>query len=125
MRDVAVVDVALAGLGRAAGVGEILVEVLDQVSAPNEVAAGITMRERHDVVRFVSQQRQRDDQAFVALAAGDGPANQPLAKQLQDAIVRDAHEVHPGVDSKECIRGRLVELCNAQVARLKNRWKGR
>jgi hypothetical protein len=86
---VAVVDVALAGLGGAAGVGEILVEVLGQSGRSRSGGRRVAVGEGRHVDRLVGEQRERHDQGLVALAAGDGAANQALAEKLEDAVVGD------------------------------------
>ena len=98
---IAVVDVALARLGRAGGVGEILVEVVDEVAAPDEVAAEAAVGDGDDVDGLVGQQRERDDEALVALAAGDGAADEALAEELEDAVVGRAGGLHPRVGAEQ------------------------
>src|SRR5690606_12184505 len=102
--------------GRAVGVGEVLVEVLAEVTAPDQVTAEAAVGEGDDVVRLVGEQRERNDEALVALAAGDGSADQALTKQFEDAIVRGAREMHPGVGAEKGVGGVLLELARVQLA---------
>jgi hypothetical protein len=125
VRNIAVVNIPLARPRRAVGVGKILVEMFDQIAAPDQVAARIAVSEGDDVIRFVGEQRERNDETFVALSAGDGASNQSLSKQLEDSIVRGAHQVHPGINPEKCVCRRMVELFNTQVACLENRGRNR
>jgi len=95
---IAVMNVALAGLGRTPGVGEVLVEMSAEVAAPNQMAGEVAVGERDDIEGFVGQQRERHDQALVALAAGDGAAEQPLAEEIENPIIDDPRKIHPRVD---------------------------
>ena len=117
VRRVPVVDVALARLGRAVRVREILVQVLAEVPAPDQVAAEVAVGEADDVDRLVGEERQGDDHPLVALAAGDGALDQALAEEVEDAVVRGARELHPGVDLQQGSRRVLVQVRGAQVAR--------
>ena len=101
MGGIAVVNVALASLGGTAGVGKILVEVIAEVAAPKQVAAEPAMGEGNDVDRLVRQQRERDDQALVALAAGDGALDQSLSVEFEDPVIRGPAEVHPRINSQQ------------------------
>ena len=103
--NVAVMDVALARFRGTGGVREVLVEVLAEVSAPDEVAPKIAVRERDDVQALVREERQRNDEPFIALATGDGAADEPLAEEFQDAVVARAGEMHPGVHAQESVGG--------------------
>ncbi len=97
---VAVVDVALAGEGGAAGVGKILIEVVAEVAAPDEMAAEAPVGKGDYVGVFVGEQGEGHAEGLVALAAGDGAFDQPLAKEVQDTIVGQATERGPGVVGK-------------------------
>ena len=83
-------NVALAGERGAGGVGAVLVEMIAEVAAPDQMAAEIPVGEGHDIYRLVGQKGERDDKTLVALAAGDGAADETLTKKLQDSIVRGA-----------------------------------
>ena len=111
---VAPVDVALAGLGGAAGVGEILVEVVAEVSAPDQVSAEVAVSEGDDVARFVGEKREGDDEALVALAAGDGALDQALTKEVEDAIVGRATVEHPRIEPQQGVV--RAELGGREVA---------
>jgi len=115
---VAVVDVALPRAGRAVGVREVLVQVLAEVAAPDEVPAEAAVGEGDHVQRLVREEREGDDHPLVALAARHRPADQPLAKELEDPVVGDPGELHPGVDPQEGLVRPLVQVRRAQVARL-------
>ena len=80
-------DVALAGLGGAGGVGEILVEVMAEVVAPDEMAAEVTVGKGDDVDGLVGKEGERNDEALVALAASDGALDQALAVEIEDPVV--------------------------------------
>ncbi|CAM2899041.1 hypothetical protein RAHE111665_06010 [Rariglobus hedericola] len=112
--DVAVVDVALPGFRRAVGVGKILVQVLAEMIAPDQVSAEIAVGERDRVDGFVGEQDQGDDHGLVALTAGDGALDQALAKEVEDAVVAGAGEVHPRIDTQE--GGGRIELGGVEVA---------
>ena len=90
--------------------------VLAEVAATDEMAAQAAVGEGDDVERLVGQQRQRDDERLVALAARDGAADQALAEKLEDPIVGYARQVHPGVHAEEGVGRRLIELRRTQVA---------
>ena len=113
---VAVVDVALAGLGRAAAVGEILAEVVAQVPTPDQVAAEAAVGETDHVDGLVGEQGERHDEGLVTLAAGDGAANQSLAEKIENAVVASAGELHPGVGAQQALRP--VQFRSAQIAAL-------
>ena len=100
---VAVMDVALARLGRAAAVGEILAEVLAEVAAPDQVAAEAAVGKGDDIERLVRQERERDDERLVALAAGDGALDQALAEEVEDPVVGGPGELHPGVGAEQAL----------------------
>ena len=116
-------DVALARQGRAGRVGKILVEMVDQMPAPDQVAAQTAMREGNDIDRLVGQQGQGHDQALVALAARDGPANQALAEKVEDAVVSRAGQPHPGVGAEEGAGQVRFEIGGPQVAPGQDRGK--
>jgi hypothetical protein len=80
------------------------------------MAARIAVGEGHDISRFIREQCEWDYQSLITLAAGDGPANQTLAKQLEDSIVRDARQVRPRIDAKQCVRIRIVQFVDPQIA---------
>ena len=111
------VNVAFAGFRRAGGVGEILVEVIAKVAAPDEMAPEAPMRERNYIGGFVGEEGEWDDEPLIALAAGDGAPNQALAKKFEDAIVAGAGELHPSVDVKEGGGGIGLEFRSVQSAR--------
>src|SRR5687768_349176 len=102
---IAVMDVALARFRRTPGVREILVEMPDESAAPDQMSTGITVRERGHVVRLVGEQSQRGDETFMALTAGDGAANEALAEELEDPVVRCTHQMHPGINADERVGG--------------------
>ena len=97
---VAVVDVTLAGFCGAAGVGEVLVEVVAEMAAPDKVTAKAAVRKRDDVGGLVGEEGERNDEALVALATGDRALDQALAKEVEDAVVAGAGDVHPRVDAE-------------------------
>lgn len=75
---ISVVNVAFPRLGRAERVGEILIEVIAKVIAPNQMTAEIAVSEGNDVDLLVREQSQRNDQPLIPLAAGHGAANETL-----------------------------------------------
>ena len=87
------------------------------MAAPDEVTAEATVSERNDVGGLVGEEGERDDETLVSLAAGDGAANQALAKQFEDAVVAGARELHPSVDAKEGGGGMRLEFRSVQGAR--------
>ena len=111
------VNVPFAALGGAGGVGEILVEMIAEMAAPDEVTAEATVSERNDVGGLVGEEGEGDDETLVALAAGDGAANQALAKKFEDAVVASARELHPSVDAEEGGGGMGLELRSVHGAR--------
>ena len=111
------VNIPFAGVRGAGGVSEILVEVIAEMAAPDEVTAEATVSERNDVGGLVGEEGERDDETLVSLAAGDGAANQALAKQFEDAVVAGARELHPSVDAKEGGGGMRLEFRSVQGAR--------
>src|SRR5690606_11848916 len=123
IRRIAVMHVALACLGRTRGVGEVLVEVLDQVTAPDEVTAEVAMRERDHIAFLVGEERERNDQALVALAARDCPLDESLAKQIEDPIVAGAGEVHPRINAEEGCGRFTFDLLGTQGALAEDRRK--
>ena len=100
---IAVVNVPLARFCRAVGVGEVLIEMIAEVVAPNQMAAEIAVSETDDVIRLVGEEGERDDETFVALAAGDGALEQALAEEIEDPIIAGACELHPRVDAEESV----------------------
>src|SRR5690606_21131713 len=118
---IAAVNVAFARAGGAAGVGEVLVEVIAEVSAPNEMTAEVAMREADDVDGFIGEKRERNDEALVALAAGEGAFHQTLAKQVEVAIIAGASELHPRVEAEQGVAGRIFEFRGAEIARREDR----
>ena len=98
---VAVMDVALAGFRGAGGVGEVLVEVVTEVAAPNQVAAKAAVRKGNDIGGFVGEEGEGNDESLVALAAGDGALDEALTEEIEDAVVAGAGDVHPGVNAEE------------------------
>ena len=114
-------NVALAGLGRAGGVGKILVQMVDEMTAPDEMPAQVAMGEGDNVDRLVGQKRQRNDEPLVALAAGDRAPDQPLPEQVQNPVVRRPGGAHPRVGEEEGAGKVVVEILAAQIARLQNR----
>ena len=105
VRRIAVVDVALAAVGGAGGVGEVLVQVVAEVVAPDQVAAKPAVGKRDHINGLVGEQRERDDQAFAALTAGHRALDQPLTEEVKDAVVPEPGELHPGVDAQPGLRG--------------------
>ena len=118
---IAVVNVALARFGRARRVGKVLVQVIDQVSAPNQVPAEIAVGETDDVDGLVGQQRERNNEAFIALPTGHGAANQPLPEKVQDAVVSRACRLHPRICAKQSTGEIGIEVRGPQVAPVQNR----
>jgi len=55
--------------------------VVDEVTAPDEMPAEAAVGDGDDVDVLVGQQRERDDEALVALAAGDGAADEALPEE--------------------------------------------
>ena len=109
------VHVALACVRGAAGVGKVLVEVLAEVAAPDEVSAEAAMGKRDDVGAFVGEEGEGDDEAFVALAAGDGAFDQALAKEVEDAVVGQAGECHPCEYAQVRFGGSFIDIRSAHV----------
>lgn len=91
-------DIPLTGLGRTVRVGAVLVEMVDKVPAPDQMPSQPPMGEGNDVGVFVRQKGEGDDEGFVTLSTGDGPFDQTLPKQLENAIIERTREVHPGVE---------------------------
>ena len=118
---IAVVDVALASLGRARSVGEVLVQVLNQVTAPDEMSPKIAMGETNHVDILVRQQGQRHNEALVALPAGHGPSNQALSEQIQNAVVRRAGRKHPRVRAQQGVGKVGIEIRGPQIAPVQDR----
>ena len=101
MFGVAVVDIAFARFGGAGGVGEVLVEMIDKMAAPDEMPAKAAMGDGNNVDVLVSQQGKRDDQSLVALATSDCAANQSLPEKVKNAVVRGAGDLHPGIGAEQ------------------------
>jgi hypothetical protein len=120
---VAVMDVAFAGLGRAAAVGEILAQVFAEVAAPDQVAAEATVGKTDDVDRLVGEEGEGDDKRLVALAAGDGALDQSLAEKVEDAVIGGPGELHPGVGAQ--LACGLPQFSQPQVAAGKQIRRGR
>ena len=118
-------DVALASPGRAVRVGKVLVEVSAEVAAPDQMPAEAAMGKRDDVDRLVGEEGQRDDEGLVALAAGDGAADEALAKEIEDAVVGHPGEMHPGVDAQQGFSRGTLEVGAAQIAGRQNRGRRR
>jgi len=115
---IAIVDVSLARARGALRVCEVLVQVLAEVAAPDQLSSEVAVGERDDVSPLVRQQGQRDDHPLVALAPGDRAPDQSLSKKVQDAVVGDPGQMHPGIDQKERLVRVLFQVRGAQVARL-------
>ena len=90
------VDVTLTGLGRAIGVGEVLIEVIAEVTAPYQMSAQVTVSEADGILRLIGEEGEGENETFVALTTGDGALDQPLTKEFEDAIVGPARIMHPG-----------------------------
>ena len=111
------VDVALAREGGALGVGEVLVKVIAEVAAPDDVAGEVAVGERDDVDGLVGEEGERGAEHLVALAAGDGALDQALAKEFEDAVVRSTGKGSPGVDAEQGFgRGLRAEIVGAEIA---------
>ena len=119
---IAVVDVALARLGRAAAVGEVLAKMVAELSAPDQVTAKSPMGERDDVNRLVGQQGQRTDQGFIALATGHRAADESLSEKVEDAVVPGAGELHPGVQAQARFLPLGGLVLRPEVAAPQDRW---
>ena len=70
------------------------------MAAPDKVTAKAAVRKRDDVGGLVGEEGERNDEALVALAAGDRALDQALAKEVEDAVVAGAGDVHPSVDAE-------------------------
>ena len=92
------VDISLASLGRAMGVGAVLIQMVDHVSAPNQMPPQAPVRKGNDVRCLIGQECEGDDECFVTLATRHRPLDQPLPKQLENAVIEGAREVHPSVE---------------------------
>ena len=119
------VDVAFAGFGGAVGVGEVLIQVLTEVSAPDKVSAEIAMGEGDDVGGFIGKQGEGDNQALVTLTTGDGALDQSLAKEFEDSVVGASGEMHPCVDSQLGVGIERRQLGGGEFSLGEDRGKGR
>ncbi len=97
---VAVVDVAFAGKGGAAGVGKVLVEVFAEVAAPDKVSAEVAVGEGDGVDGLVGKEGEGDGEGFVALTAGAGALDAAFTEDVHDAVVGRAGVIHPCVDAQ-------------------------
>ena len=109
-------DIAFARPGRTAGVREILIEMAAKMAAPDQMSGEVTVGEGNHVERLVGEQSQRDDQALVALAPGDGSFDEALAEKFENAIVDRAGVMHPDEDSQQRVIRAFIEFRGTQVA---------
>lgn len=98
---IAVMGVPFPALGRAAGIGQVLIEVDSGVVSPDQVPGQIAVGPRDHVDLLVEQEGKRNGEPFIALTAGHGSLDQALAKELEDPLVHRAGEFHPRVAEKE------------------------
>src|SRR5690606_36558137 len=79
--------------------------------------------ERDHIAFLVGEERERNDQALVALAARDCPLDESLAKQIEDPIVAGAGEVHPRINAEEGCGRFTFDLLGTQGALAEDRRK--
>ncbi len=87
-RRVAVVNIALAGMRRAFGIGQILAKELIGSGAQQQVGAEIAMQQRHDVAAGPERHRHANRGGLVAHAAGHGAFDVSLLEQFQHPLLQ-------------------------------------
>jgi hypothetical protein len=78
-----------------------LVQMVNKVTAPDEMTTQAAMSEGNGINRLVGQERQRDDQPFAALTACDRAPDQTLSEKIQYPVVRRARGEHPRIGADE------------------------
>ena len=94
---VAVVDVPLAGMGWAVGIGQVLAEELIRSGAQQQVSAEVAMQQRQHIAAGPQGQRHADHGGLVAGAAGDGAFDVSLLEQFLHPVFQAAGTEHPGI----------------------------
>ena len=90
---VAVMDVALAAVGGALGVGQVLAEQL-MGSGPEEQMGGEVAVQQRDHVAARPQRQGSHRGGLVAHAGGHGPLDIALLKQLQEPLLQPPRQAH-------------------------------
>ena len=117
---VAVMGVAFAAFGWAAGVSEKLANMVAEVIGPDEVAGHAAMGPGNAVDVLVHHEGERGNKAFVSIGDGDGAFHFALAVKLEDARVGETAVGHPTEGEKKVFvgdsRGGDVEIAFEQYA---------
>ena len=117
---VAVVGVAFAAFGWAAGVSEKLANMVAEVIGPDQVPGHAAMGPGYAVDVLVHHESEWGDEAFVSVGDGDGAFHFALAVELEDAGVGETAVGHPAEGEKQVFvgdsRGGDVEIAFEQDA---------
>ncbi len=96
-RRVAMMDIALAGMRRAVGIGHVLAKELIGRGAQEQVGAQVAMQQRQHVAAGPQRHRHADRGGLVARAEGDGAFDVPFLVQFQQAILHAPGEEHEAI----------------------------
>ena len=93
-RRVAMMDIALAGMRRAVGIGQVLAKELIGRGAQQQVGAEVAMQQRQHVAAGPQRHRHADRGGLVARADGDGAFDVSFLEQFQQPLLQTPGEEH-------------------------------
>ena len=96
-RRVAMMDIALAGMRRAVGIGQVLAKELIGSGAQQQVGAEVAMQQRQHVAAGPQRHRHADRGRLVAEAHGDGAFDVSFLVQFQQPLFQAPGEEHQGI----------------------------
>ncbi len=91
---VAMMDIALAGMRRAVGIGQVLAKESIGIGAGHEVGAEVAMQDRDHVAAGPQRHRHADRGGLVAEAHRDGAFDVSLLVEFQQPFIQAAGEEH-------------------------------